>query len=70
MIRMCFQACSRNPIGIDRDPLLLVSLSKPMKLKEPPGEIVVELLGHTPNSIFMAYGLAPWNELRHAVKLF
>ena len=36
---MCFQACSRNPIGIDRDPLLLVSLSEPMKLKEPPGEV-------------------------------
>ena len=31
--------CSRNPMGIDRDPLLLVFLFKPMKLREPPGEV-------------------------------
>ena len=26
-------------MGIDRDPLLLVFLSEPMKLREPPGEV-------------------------------
>ena len=31
--------------------------------------VVVALLGHTPNSISMSYGVAPWNELRHAVRL-
>jgi len=31
--------------------------------------VVVALLGHTPNSISMAYGAVPWNELRRAVKL-
>ena len=36
---MSFLACSRNPMGIDRDPLLLVFLSEPMKLREPPGEV-------------------------------
>ena len=36
---MWFPACSHNPMGIDRDPLLLVSLSEPMKLREPPGEV-------------------------------
>ena len=38
---MWFPACSRNPMGIDRDPLLLVFLSEPMKLREPPGEVEV-----------------------------
>ena len=28
-------------MGIDRDPLLLVSLSEPMKLRVPPGEVEV-----------------------------
>ena len=32
--------------------------------------VVVALLGHTPNSISMLYGITPWNELRHAVNLF
>ena len=36
---MWFPACSRNPMGIDRDPLLLVFLSVPMKLMEPPGAV-------------------------------
>ena len=31
--------------------------------------VVVALLGHAPNSISMSYGITPWNELRHAVKL-
>ena len=31
--------------------------------------IVVALLGHTPNSISMAYGATPWRELKRAVKL-
>ena len=31
--------------------------------------VVVALLGHTPNSISMAYGATPWNELNRAVKL-
>ena len=31
--------------------------------------VVVALLGHTPNSISMSYGAAPWSELRRAVKL-
>ena len=31
--------------------------------------IVVALLGHTPNSILMAYGATPWRELKLAVKL-
>ena len=31
--------------------------------------VVVALLGHTPNSISMLYGITPWNELRHAVNL-
>ena len=31
--------------------------------------IVVALLGHTPNSISMAYGATPWQELKRAVKL-
>ena len=30
--------------------------------------IVVALLGHTPNSISMAYGVTPWRELKRAVK--
>ena len=36
---MWFPTYSRNPMGTDRDPLLLVSLSEPMKLREPPGEV-------------------------------
>ena len=31
--------------------------------------VVVSLLGHTPNSISMSYGAAPWSELKRAVKL-
>ena len=31
--------------------------------------VVVSLLGHTPNSISMAYGAAPWSELKRAIKL-
>ena len=31
--------------------------------------IVVALLGHSPNSISMAYGTTPWRELKRAVKL-
>ena len=31
--------------------------------------VVVALLGHTPNSISMAYGATPWKELKRAVKL-
>jgi len=31
--------------------------------------VVVALLGHTPNSISMAYGAAPWSELKRAVRL-
>jgi len=31
--------------------------------------VVVALLGHTPNSISMAYGAAPWSELQRAVRL-
>ena len=31
--------------------------------------VVVALLGHTPNSISMAYGAAPWKELKRAVRL-
>ena len=31
--------------------------------------VVVALLGHTPNSISMAYGATPWKELNRAVKL-
>ena len=31
--------------------------------------VVVSLLGHTPNSISMTYGAAPWSELKRAVKL-
>ena len=31
--------------------------------------IVVALLGHTPNSISMAYGATPWKELKRAVRL-
>ena len=31
--------------------------------------VVVSLLGHTPNSISMAYGAVPWSELRRAVQL-
>ena len=31
--------------------------------------VVVSLLGHTPNSISMAYGATPWNELKRAIKL-
>ena len=31
--------------------------------------VVVALLGHTPNSISMAYGATPWSELKRAVKL-
>ena len=31
--------------------------------------VVVALLGHTPNSIPMAYGATPWSELKRAVKL-
>ena len=31
--------------------------------------VVVSLLGHTPNSISMAYGATPWSELKRAVKL-
>ena len=31
--------------------------------------VVVALLGHTPNSISMSYGAAPWSELKRAVKL-
>ena len=31
--------------------------------------VVVALLGHTPNSISMAYGATPWKELKRAIKL-
>ncbi|QNJ29515.1 hypothetical protein [Synechococcus sp. A15-24] len=31
--------------------------------------VVVTLLGHTPNSISMAYGATPWSELKRAVNL-
>ena len=31
--------------------------------------VVVALLGHTPNSISMAYGATPWKELKRAVRL-
>ncbi len=31
--------------------------------------VVVSLLGHTPNSISISYGAAPWSELKRAVKL-
>ena len=31
--------------------------------------VVVALFGHTPNSISMAYGAMPWNELMRAIKL-
>ena len=31
--------------------------------------VVVSLLGHTPNSILMSYGAAPWSEVKRAVKL-
>ena len=31
--------------------------------------VVVALLGHTANSISMAYGATPWKELKRAVKL-
>ena len=31
--------------------------------------VVVALLGHTPNSISMAYGATPWSELKRAVEL-
>ena len=31
--------------------------------------VVVALLGHTPNSISMAYGATPWSEFKRAVKL-
>ena len=31
--------------------------------------VVVALLGHTPNSISMAYGATPWRELQRAVNL-
>ena len=41
VIHIWFPAYSRNPMGIDRDPLLLVSLSEPMELRETPGEVEV-----------------------------
>ena len=40
-----------------------------MRLNNMNEAVVVALLGHTPNSISMAYGAAPWSELKRAVKL-